>query len=304
MQPFTRTYKKGTNLFRENDRSRELYILQSGRILVYRTTGGVEIPLATISSGAVLGEMAVIDENPRSASARTLTDCSLIVIDVDTFAGKTKDVPAWFMSIIRGVSKKIREANKRLISAHGTHGADVALALRYFFHQKTSWDLDTLQGQLVALLSTTTQHVSNVINFLREKKLVSIRGGSVTTTDLMRYERYCTFLRTHMKKGFDKLPALSTEAAAAVSNGLPLVQEEELSSRSGKVRIDAAQLSQVLEVPESSRDSRAISVELETHGLLEIPRRQVEGGTASYINVSKWRRQALFYEFQNVLPRI
>lgn len=304
MQPFTKTYTKGTNLFRENDRSRELYILQSGRILVYRTTGRVEIPLATIGPGAVLGEMAVIDGNPRSASAKALTDCSLIVIDVDTFAGKTKDVPAWFMSIIRGVSRKIREANKRLLSAHGTHGADVALALRYFFHQKSRWDSDSIQKHLVALLSTTTQHVSTVIDFLREKNLVAIHDGMITSTDLERYDRYCTFLRIQLKKGFEKLPELSTDAATAVSNGMQILLEDEQRSRNRKLRIDANQLSRFLDIPDASRDSKGISLELETHGLLEIPRRQVEGGDENYINIAKWRNQALYYEFKDSIPGV
>lgn len=302
MQPFTKTFKKGTNLFRENDRSRELYILQSGRILVYRTTGGAEIPLATIEPGAVLGEMAVIDGNPRSASARALTDCALIVIDVDTFAGKTKDVPPWFMGIIRGVSKKVREANKRLLSAHGTDGTDVALALRYFFHQKSRWDPDVIQSRLVSLLSTTTQHVSTVINFLQEKKLITIHAGSVTASDLKRYDRYCAFLRTHLKKGFHKIPDLSNDAATAVSKGMRILHDESSGSRNGKVPISAEELTRLLDESSSLQDSRALSIELQTHGLLEVPRRQIEGGGGNYIKVAGWRRQALYYEFKDLVP--
>ncbi|GEO80571.1 cyclic nucleotide-binding domain-containing protein [Pararhodospirillum oryzae] len=73
----------GALIMAAGDETTSLYLIDSGRITVFRDIGseGGERVLATLSAGAILGEMALLDGQPRSASARAETDCRLTEID-------------------------------------------------------------------------------------------------------------------------------------------------------------------------------------------------------------------------------
>ena len=134
MNPQTKLFKTGVHLFHENDRSRELYVIQSGNVKVYRTQSGREVELAVMGKGSVLGEMALIDGRPRSASAKALDECTVSIIDADVFHNRIKGVPPWFMTIIKMTCQKIRNANRLLQSmGGGRHGFNIILAIHYQF---------------------------------------------------------------------------------------------------------------------------------------------------------------------------
>ncbi len=93
MKPITKIFKPGSYLFRENDRSRELFIIQSGTVNVCEKNGAHGIKLAQLSKGAVLGEMSLIDGKPRSASAKAIDECTSIIIYSETFFNNISEVP-------------------------------------------------------------------------------------------------------------------------------------------------------------------------------------------------------------------
>ncbi len=78
-----RTIAAGTPIMAEGDRTNSLYLIESGSVAVFRPIldGTGERVLATLTPGMTLGEMALLDGQPRSASARAETDCRLAEID-------------------------------------------------------------------------------------------------------------------------------------------------------------------------------------------------------------------------------
>lgn len=72
----------GETIMTEGDPTDSLYLIENGSVTVFRALGidGGERILATLPAGAILGEMALLDGQPRSASARTDTDCRLTEI--------------------------------------------------------------------------------------------------------------------------------------------------------------------------------------------------------------------------------
>src|SRR5690348_3714743 len=69
--------KKGQLLFSEGENSRAMYFLKSGMIRIFKKKGDSSIEIDTVHSGQVIGELAFLDGNPRSASGEALTDCEL-----------------------------------------------------------------------------------------------------------------------------------------------------------------------------------------------------------------------------------
>ena len=70
----------GTTIMTEGDRTNSLYLIASGSVMVFRNTAEGERFLAELSDGLILGEMALLDGKPRSASARAEVPCRLMEI--------------------------------------------------------------------------------------------------------------------------------------------------------------------------------------------------------------------------------
>ena len=64
-----RVYAAGTLLFAEGDSGDAAYIVESGRVSVFKTVTGRRVTLGEIGPGGIFGEMALIDDQPRMASA-------------------------------------------------------------------------------------------------------------------------------------------------------------------------------------------------------------------------------------------
>lgn len=74
---------KGQILFEEGDAGHEAYLISSGSIEIFRR-GAIDTVLATLGPGEILGEMSLIDDAPRAASARSGADTDLIVLSKDS----------------------------------------------------------------------------------------------------------------------------------------------------------------------------------------------------------------------------
>ena len=79
-------FKAGEAIFAEDDAPTTAFLIEAGRVVVSTIQHGQRRELGELAAGALLGEMAVIDSAPRSASAHALTDCVLIAIDRNQFA--------------------------------------------------------------------------------------------------------------------------------------------------------------------------------------------------------------------------
>ena len=81
--PEHRRLVKGQILFEEGDAGTEAFLISAGAIEVYRR-GAIEQSLARLGPGELLGEMSLIDDQPRAASARATEDSNLIVLSKDS----------------------------------------------------------------------------------------------------------------------------------------------------------------------------------------------------------------------------
>ena len=79
-------FTSGTTIFAENDEPTNAWLIESGEVEVSTVQRGERTILGTLGPGMLLGEMAVLDNSPRSASARALSDCVLLPIDRRQFA--------------------------------------------------------------------------------------------------------------------------------------------------------------------------------------------------------------------------
>lgn len=100
-------------LFMEGDPGDRMFIVRRGRVRIMKREGAQMATLAELGPGSILGEMSLLDRQPRSATAKTLETTELLVID-QTMLEKTYDaLPPWLTSIIRMLVQRLRETTAR-----------------------------------------------------------------------------------------------------------------------------------------------------------------------------------------------
>ena len=109
-----RTYSAGDIIFAEDDAPTTAFLIESGRVGVSTVQHGEIRELGELGPGALLGEMAVIDSGPRSATARALVDCVLTPIDRNQFAERLASADPVVRALLLSQLTRFRSALARL----------------------------------------------------------------------------------------------------------------------------------------------------------------------------------------------
>jgi CRP-like cAMP-binding protein len=106
-------YETGKTIFEEGSRSDCFYIIRSGQIEIIKNRGKPnQTLLATIPPGRVLGEIACMDDGPRTATAVAKTDVELVRVAADTLKWQLAQCPQWFGAIIRDLVERLRATDE------------------------------------------------------------------------------------------------------------------------------------------------------------------------------------------------
>ena len=110
-----RTYKTGSTIFSQGDTGVGLYIVKSGKIRLTQanTQDRAEIDLGTAGTGEVMGEMALLDDLPRSATATAESDVNVLVLPVWEFRGVLRQHPDIALKMLAALSRRLRKVETR-----------------------------------------------------------------------------------------------------------------------------------------------------------------------------------------------
>jgi CRP-like cAMP-binding protein len=103
-------YPKGATLMREGQAGTCLYVVKAGSVLVHIG----QTVLERVPVGGSFGEMAVVDQSPRTASATAETECELLAIDRASFIEAVKREPLLATTMLRDIAERLRHMNAQL----------------------------------------------------------------------------------------------------------------------------------------------------------------------------------------------
>ncbi len=103
-------HARGTSLMREGQAGTCLYVVKEGSVIVHIG----QTPLERIPAGGTFGEMAVVDQSPRTASATAETDCELLAIDRASFVEAVKREPLLATTMLRDIAARLRHMNAQV----------------------------------------------------------------------------------------------------------------------------------------------------------------------------------------------
>lgn len=107
-------FKKGDYIFRQHDSGDCAYLIEKGRVQILITKQNTEVPLSIIGESEIFGEMTLLDNLNRSASAQALDDCTLIVVSKDQLLDRVHSADTIVRLLVQLLLKRLRNQNDQL----------------------------------------------------------------------------------------------------------------------------------------------------------------------------------------------
>ena len=114
LERFARDFAPGSVLFEEGQPGDYMYVVQAGEVEIRRQVGETERVLAVLTPGDFLGEMAILNARPRSATAVVRTPARLLVIEGKTFEAMLRARPEIALRIIKTLAIRLESANQQV----------------------------------------------------------------------------------------------------------------------------------------------------------------------------------------------
>ena len=176
-------YRKNTVIIDKGDEANTLYILRAGRVKAYVVDdSGKEIVLREQGPGAVLGELALLADIPRTASVMTLEDCEFVVLKKPSFIQCLSDHPRIALNLIKTLAHQVNSLTESV--------TDFALLDVYGRVAKILRDSAEEEGGRMITPKFTHQQIAHRVGASREmvsKILKDLKLGGYLSNEDKRY---------------------------------------------------------------------------------------------------------------------
>ena len=104
-------FKPGEHLMREGEMGTECYVIESGEVQVEKGLSGEPMILGKLTQGDIVGEMALITHEPRSATVTAVEPTEVLVLTQEFFNRNLKQLPPWMSKTIVALAQRLNKAN-------------------------------------------------------------------------------------------------------------------------------------------------------------------------------------------------
>ena len=174
---FGRLYGRDEYIFREGDIGQSIFYILSGCVRMEKSAGQVKKVLAEMGPGEYFGEMAALIHAPRTASARSLEESHIAVINGDTLRGLLRDSDDVSLFMLKEFSNRIRHTNEALEGL--TQSWVRLMAIIYFLR---AWPLPEKRdpdAELAKITGKETAEIHEVLAELGRRGVLTFADGCV-----------------------------------------------------------------------------------------------------------------------------
>jgi CRP-like cAMP-binding protein len=206
LKRFGREFARGTVLFHEGDPGREMFVIQEGRVTISKRVGEVEKILSTLGRGDFFGEMSILCNRPRSATATVAEDARILVIDPKTFEAMIRSSAEIALRMITTLAERLQAADD--------HISNLLLrdeSSRVVHHLATAAErtqrgpgpvrLAATREQLPALVGVHPEQVEEIVAKLQRAQLVQLEPDGIVVADVQRLRDFLEFLQLRARFG-------------------------------------------------------------------------------------------------------
>ncbi len=178
-----RSYPKNSVILFEDDPGDALYVVVSGQVkVVLIGEDGREVILSTLKDNEFFGEMALIDDQPRSAHVIAMEDSNLIVLRRDDFHKCLEETPRIALGLLQGLSKRLRQADHKIggLVLLDVNGRVARLLLEMADDNDGKVITRRLTHHMIAqMIGSSRETVSRTMRNFVEQKLIEVSGKRV-----------------------------------------------------------------------------------------------------------------------------
>ena len=205
-QRFGKEFKRGEILFREGESGKEMYVVQTGKVNITKKVRETEKILATLGAGEFLGEMALLNNKPRSAGAVVAEDAKLLVIDPKTFEAMIRGNVEIAVRLIKKLSDRLQEADEQIENL--LLRDPNSRVVHYLLQAAIKRGKETPQGKLVAVnaselhgrMGLTLAEVQEAVSKIAKARIIAVVPEGIVVPDTGKMQKYLEFLE--MKERF------------------------------------------------------------------------------------------------------
>jgi CRP/FNR family cyclic AMP-dependent transcriptional regulator len=179
-----KSFPRGTTIMAAGEATDSLYVIISGRLKVLMSDDeGREVILAMLGATEFFGEMGLLDDSPRSATVVAVEACELLILSKRDFKKCLLDNFEMAMTVMRGLVKRLREADQKIgsLALMDVYGRVARLLLEMS---------ETVDGQKVVtkklakqdiakMIGASREMVSRVMKDLQTGGAIEVRAGSI-----------------------------------------------------------------------------------------------------------------------------
>lgn len=184
----TRSFPKNTLVICEGDQSDSLYLILSGKVKVFLSDEeGKEVTLNIQKNGEYFGELAILDEAPRSASVMTVEETKLAILSRSAFDKCMEEHPTMALTIMRGLARRLRELteNVRSLALMDVYGrvARLLLEMAEDSDDKKVIKQRLTQRDIASMVGASREMVSRILRDLSIGGYITVENKIITINE-------------------------------------------------------------------------------------------------------------------------
>ncbi len=205
----TRNYPKDTMIFSEAQSGSDMFIIQRGEVAITKVVNGEEVTLAVLKKGDMFGEMALIENKPRSASAIAHSDCVLMVINRSNFNQMVATQPQLIAKLTTTLAERLWSMYRQLDNANLTEPVEKMIDILSLQAEKQKITLDTTNKNMqtdftpkdLANMCGLPSHLHpKAIMDFQQQSNYRLEGGKIFIKDVSELIKQAAFFRKNNAK--------------------------------------------------------------------------------------------------------
>jgi CRP-like cAMP-binding protein len=177
-----------------------MYVVHRGRVTVSKRVGDVEKILASLGPGEMVGEMSVLSNKPRSATATCAEPTRLVVVDAKTFEAMIRSNAEIAVRLIKKLSDRLAEADEQI---ENLLFADASSRVVHFLATAAEkvprgphgHEVPVVPRELAARVGVRPEQSDEVVAKLLKSRILAVEGERFVVPDVSKLRHFLEFLQ-------------------------------------------------------------------------------------------------------------
>jgi len=204
---FSRTFRQGEIIFSEFEPGDTFYLIQSGRVQLVKLIGDIERTLDILQPSEMFGEMAILENSPRSATALALDEVKVLEFNAQNFEILLLGNPQIALKLLKMFCKRIYDSKRRFMILTLPE-PQVKIADVFLMLDETQSDIDktserrefktTVEG-VAHWAGMSVNEVRDILNHFVNQRRVEIFSDRITVKNINDFSRFVNSRRNNAK---------------------------------------------------------------------------------------------------------